>query len=72
MNNKHAKLIHHRDNILAEVREKYWNNGYGESPLQRLSNGYTAMGDGYLIRVLAILVSAELGIQDECDKQIRD
>jgi len=69
MNSKQIKLTHCRDNILAELREKHWKDGEGQSPIRRLMRGEFVMGDGHLISVLATLVAAELGIQDEWDRQ---
>lgn len=69
MNQKQAKLISFRDRILIKVREVAWQNKEPNCPLRRLMRGELVFGDGNLIQQLATLVAAELGIQDEYDRQ---
>jgi len=65
MTTRKAKLIHHRDNILANLREAIWEDNKQQNALHRLSKGQLAFGDGELIRTLATFVMAELAIGDE-------
>ncbi len=72
MNQRQAKLTNLRDRILSEVRIVAWQGGGSNCPLRRLMRGELVFGDGNLIQQLATLVSAELGVQDEYDKENRD
>lgn len=72
MNQKQAKLISFRDRILIKVREVAWQDNEPSCPLRRLMRGELIFGDGNLIQQLATLVAAELGVQDEYDRQNKD
>ncbi len=72
MNPKQARLTSVRDKILLEVRRVSWQDGGPNCALRRLSRGELAFGDGNLIRQIATLVSAELGVQDEYDRANED
>lgn len=72
MNQKQAQLTAFRDKILIKVREVAWQDGGPDCPLRRLMRGHLVFGDGNLIRQIATLVSAELGVQDEYDKKNKD
>lgn len=72
MNQKQAKLTNFRDRILSEVRRVAWQDGGPYCPLRRLMRGELMFGDGILIQQIATLVSAELGVQDEYDKENKD
>lgn len=72
MNQRQAKLTSFRDRILFEVRKVAWQDGGSNCPLRRLMRGQLVFGDGHLIQQIATLVSAELGVQDEYDRQNRD
>lgn len=72
MNQRQAKLTVFRDKILSEVRKVAWQDGRPNCPLRRLMRGELVFGDGNLIQQIAALVSAELGVQDEYDKENRD
>lgn len=69
MNPRQAQLTAFRDRILSEVRKVAWQDGGPDCPLRRLMRGHLVFGDGNLIRQIATLVSAELGVQDEYDKK---
>lgn len=69
MNQKQAQLTSFRDKILSEVRRVAWQDGSPNCPLRRLMRGELVFGDGNLIQQIATLVSAELGVQDEYDKE---
>lgn len=72
MNQKQAQLTNFRDRILSEVRKVAWQDGGSNCSLRRLMRGELVFGDGNLIQQIATLVSAELGVQDEYDKENRD
>lgn len=72
MNPKQAQLTNVRDRILSEVRKVAWQDGGPHCPLRRLMRGEFTFGDGNLIQRIATLVSAELGVQDEYDKENRN
>ena len=72
MNQIQAQLTNVRDRILLEVRKVAWQDGGSNCPLRRLMRGELVFGDGRLIQTLATLVSAELGVQDEYDRENRD
>ena len=72
MNQRQAKLTALRDKILFKVRKAAWQDGGSDCPLRRLMRGELVFGDGNLIQQIATLVSAELGVQDEYDRENRD
>lgn len=65
MTQRKAKLIHHRDNILTNLRKVVWDGQVNDNDLKRLAEGKLAFGDGNLIKTLAVLAIAELAIGDE-------
>lgn len=72
MNQRQAQLTNFRDRILSEVRKVAWQDGGPNCPLRRLMRGELVFGDGNLIQQIATLVSAELGVQDEYDRENLD
>lgn len=65
MTQRKTKLIHHRDNILTNLREAVWKDGSSDTALHRLARGEAVFGDGNLIITLATIVMAEFAIEDE-------
>jgi len=59
-----SRLIHHRDTLMAHVRDHTWKSG----DLVRIAKGDFGRGDMSSIRILSTIILVELMIADlECN-----